>query len=431
MLLNLGIICLTNRGTDYKMIELKDFTTGGKYPPIQETTRLGKIDSNRKLYNNVLIPHLIPKEGEHSVKINLFRKAVDIYTNFLLSEGITIDFGNATANTEFLKRSQHLLDILYLVNTDSKRYGTGIVTIDSAGLFKVYEPDQWYQIVDTNGTLTAEVLVEYLDNPIEVPREQRNQSNFFSIVSIIINDYVLNKKIITSHKLKGGQIGEQIGKSLEVDIVGRQVVPLFTGYPKGQEGISVFDDIKDIVLDMVRIKQNLSRSLERNSSPHLAAPAGVLVENEAGNVEINTQGMLLPINKDDAKPFYLQWDTNSNAAQFQMEEHWKAYFATTSIPRMVFEPDSGGGNATSGVSIKRMMFPFVSSLAKLAESNKSLIRQLLVMYDNYLLVNGIKRLPTTEPIIEIPYSNIFIDVTESTGKPVKDNKDTDSDSEVE
>jgi hypothetical protein len=409
------------------MIELKDFKIGGKYPPLQETSRIGKVASNRKLYNNDLRPHLVLKEGENSVRINLFRKAIDIYTNFLLSEGVDIDFGSETANNEFSKRAQHLLDVLYLVNTDSKRYGVGVLTIDQdTGLFKVYEPDQWYQIRSTSGSLTAEVLVEYLDNPIEVPKEQKNTSYNYAIIKIIINDYLTNKQTITAHKLKGGQIGEVVSKSTVTSIVGRQIVPLFSGYAQGQEGISVFDDIKDTVIDMVRIKQNLSRTLERNSSPHLAAPSGILVENEQGNIDINTQGMLFPMEKDDAKPFYLQWDTDAVAAQFQMEEHWKAYFSLTSIPRMVFDP-SVGGYHSSGESLKRMLFPFMSSLAKLREANKSLIRQALVIYNNYLLTNGLKQLTTTEPEIDIPYINIFIDTMadlprEPEQKEVKDER---------
>jgi hypothetical protein len=394
------------------MIGLKDFKVGGSYPPVLETTRLTKVASNRKLYNNILTPHLEVKEGENPVKINLFRKSIDIYTNFLLAEGIVLDFGTEEANKEFLKRSQHLLDVLYLANTDSKRYGVGLVTIDQAtGLFKVYEPDQWYQIMDNKGNLTAEVLVEYLDNPLEVPREQKSDSHNFAIIKVIINDYLKQSQTITSHKLKGGQIGEVIGTVAKSSIIGRQVVPLFSGYAKGQEGVSIFDDIKDIVIDMVRIKQNLSRSLERNSSPHLAAPAAILVENEQGKVSVNTQGMLFPMNQGDTPPFYLQWDTNADAAKFQMEEHWKAYFALTSIPRMVFEPSATGG-ATSGESLKRMLFPFISSLSKLREANKSLIRQSLVMYDNYLLVNGLKRLTNTTPEIDIPYANVFADGVE-------------------
>jgi hypothetical protein len=257
------------------------------------------------------------------------------------------------------------------------------------------------------GNLDAEVLVEYSDNNLEVPKDEKNQSMNYSLITIITNDYTTQSQTKVVRKLKGGQIREQVGNEVSTIIVGRQIAPLYSGYAKGQEGISVFDDIKDIVFDMVRIKQNLSRSLERNSSPHLAAPAAILVENEEGKVQINTSGMLFPLNPGDEKPFYLQWDTNSDAAKFQMEEHWKAYFALTSIPRMLFEPSIG--SQSSGEALKRMMFPFLSSLAKLRTANYALIRQLLVMYDNYLLAHGQPRLPTTTPEILLDYDTIFMD----------------------
>jgi len=388
------------------MITLKDFNEGATYPPVLEASRLGRVVENRKLYNNDLRPHIQEKQGTNSVRLNLFRKSIEIYTNFLLSEGVSIDFGSSDNN--FDDRINHLLDVLYLVNTDSKRYGVGVVTIEqSTGLFKVYEPDQWYQIRNEEGSLSAEVLVEYSDNNLEVPKDENNKSMNYSFITIITNDYTTQSQTKVVRKLKGGKIGSQVGATLSTIIVGRQIAPLYSGYAKGQEGVSIFDDIKDIIFDMVRIKQNLSRSLERNSSPHLAAPASILVENKQGNVEIDTQGMLFPMNAGDVSPFYLQWDTNADAAKFQMEEHWKAYFAITSIPRMMFEPSTG--SASSGEALKRMLFPFLSSLAKLRTANYTLIRQLLVMYDNYLLAHGKPRLKTVTPTIALDYDKIFID----------------------
>lgn len=396
------------------MITLNSFTEGETYPPIQETARLGRVSANRKLYNNDLRPNLKETEGSNSVRINLFRKSIEIYTNFLLSEGVQLSFGSVgeVSTNSFDDRVKHLLDVLYLVNTDSKRYGVGLVTLEQeTGLFKVYEPDQWYQVRDTLGALSAEVLVEYSDNQLEIPKDGNDKSMNYSMITIITNNYKDNTQTKVVRKLKGGKIGSIVGEPLIVSIVGRQVAPLYSGYAKGQEGVSVFDDIKDIVFDMVRIKQNLSKTLERNSSPHLVAPAGILVESEGGKIDINSDGMLFPMNAGDSAPFYLQWDTNADAAKFQMEEHWKAYFAMTSIPRMIFEPSTGG--TTSGEALKRMIFPFISSLAKLRTANISLIRQLLVMYDNYLLANGLPRLTTTTPTITLNYEKLFEDVKET------------------
>lgn len=390
------------------MITLNDFTTGATYPPIQDNQRLTRISNNRKLYNNDLRPYL-DEENTNSVRINLFRKAIEIYINFLLSEGIKINFGK---EYNFDDRINHMIEVLYLVNTDSKRYGVGTVSIDyQTGLFKVFEPDQWYQIKNEQGQMTAEVLVEYSDNPLEIQKNTNFNSMNYSLITIITNDYITSIQTKEIRELKGGKIGVRVGTPISTPIIGRQIAPLYSGYAKGQEGVSVFDDIKDTIIDMVRIKQNLSMSLEKNSRPHLAAPASILQEDENGKVNINSEGMLFPLNAGDEKPFYLQWDTNANAAKFQMDEHWKAYFSMTSIPRMLFEPSKG--TAASGKALKRMLFPFVSSLSKLKTANKSLIHQMLVMYDNYLLSKGLPRLPSINPEILIEYEDIFRDETQS------------------
>lgn len=406
------------------MIKLKDFQLGATYPPVLESARLTRVNANRKLYNNDLKPYLA--DSINVTNTNLFRKTIEIYTNFLLSEGVKLDFGSDGVNTQFNERVGHLLDILYLVNTDSKRYGVGVVTIDYAtGLFKVYEPDQWYQIRNDAGDLTHEVLVEYSDNMLEITKDRDSDSNQYSLITVITNDYVKSAQTIEVRKLKGGKIGVVVGTIRTTAIVGRQIAPLYAGYAQGQEGVSVFDDIKDIVIDMVRLKSILNASITKNSRPHLVAPEGVLVENDEGAININTTGMLFPIAQGDEKPYYLQWDTNAESTKFLMEEHWKTYFAITSIPRMIFEPAIG--STSSGEALKRMLFPFISSLAKLRRDNLVLINQLLVMYDNYLLSKGLARLTTVTPIVTMEYDRIFEDVDESRqARKVReiDNKDT-------
>lgn len=390
------------------MITLKNFETGATYPPIKQAARLSRVTANRKLFNNDLKPFV---EGEYVTHTNLFRKSIEIYTNFLLSAGVTLDFGSDVANKEYNLRVEHLMDILYLVNTDSKRYGVGVATIDYAtGLFKVYEPDQWYQIMSDEGNLTHEILVEYSDNFLEIAKDDDSNSNNYQLVTIITNDYLKSVQTKVIKKLKGGKIGEQVGKVVTTKIAGRQIAPLYSGYAQGQEGVSVFDDIRDIVIDMVKLKSILSASVARNSRPHLVAPAGILVEDEDGKIAYNSEGMLFPVNPGDIKPFYLQWDTNADATKFLMEEHWKAYYAITSIPRMLFEPSTG--IASSGEALKRMLFPFLSSLSKLRRANIALINQLLVMYDNYLLVNGLPRLKTVTPEIRMDYDKVFEDTNE-------------------
>jgi len=405
------------------MLTRSNFTTGASFPPIEEAARLDRITANRELYNNNLRRYGI-QEG---VKLNLFRKTISIYTNFLLSQGVDINFNDFVSQTNFQPLEAHMLDVLYLVNTDCKRYGVGITTLDERkGTFVVYEPDQWFQIYDDIGNLEAEVLVSYSDNTVEIPKNRSYDSNNYKIINIILSDYKANTKTYQSYELKGGQIGMALSNAEIYPINIRQIAPLYNGYAKGQEGLSVFDDIKDIIVDMVKIKTSLSSSISRNSRPHLVGPAGILTKDEdTGLVSVDTEGMFFPLNQGDEKPYYLQWDTNASASQFQMEENWNAYFALTDIPKMVFGDSTG--NAQSGEALRRVLFPFLSALSKLATENTTLVNMMLNMYNSFLRSQGSTQFNLQAVEISFNYDKIFEDNTHKPTVEEKGSKETDED----
>ena len=305
----------------------------------------------------------------------------------------------------------HILEVLYMANTDARRYGAGVVGLDQrTGLFVAYEADQWYPIIK-DGYLIGDVFVEYTKQDYELDKIEQSDPYQHQGFKITKNDYTANVQTVSYHKAGGGQIGQLQGSAETYPISGRQAAPLFHGYVKTQQyGTSVFDDIAPIIVDMVRIKRKLSHAISKNARPHLVAPAGLLVENEQGKIDIQSRGMLLPVNPDDPEPKYLQWDTNFEAARYQIDEHWRMYHTITGIPSILFSTSTGG--AVSGESLKRLMIPFLSNLAKSKQDNITLVKMMLTMKANWLLRNGMPQMPQEYPEIDFPYDEIFIDEVE-------------------
>jgi len=389
------------------MIKLDNFKQGQNLPPKDEANRVRAIFNNRQLYNNEVSELVSQTSDTKQIKLNLFRRSVDIYTNFLLSEGMTITSENQINQSIINGVSDNILNILYMANTDLKRYGSSVVSIDNeTGNLRVYEPDQWYQVLDDNGKLKADVIIEYLTQAVEIDESKNNEPYNYNRIKIITNNYSTNKKTVEVRELKGSTIGELKGVIISSDIVGRQIATMFNGYNKGQEGLSMFDDIKDIVADMIKIKRVLSSTLEKNGRPHLVGSAGMLVEDN-GLTTLKKEGMFLPMEAGDNPPFYLQWDTNANAVKYQIDEHWQAFFAITAIPPIVFTESTG--QATSGEALKRLIFPFLSVLAKQRQTNIIFTRDIFSMLDNYRFSKGMQRIDLTDLNIDFEYNKLFID----------------------
>jgi len=388
------------------MVKLDDFKKGSQFPPKDEANRVRNILNNRNLYNNN-VNELVPKTDTKEIKLNLFRRAVDIYTNFLLSEGVSLTSTNGINQSIIDTVSDDILNILYMANTDLKRYGASVVSIDNeTGNLRIYEPDQWYQVLDDSGKLVADVIVEYLTQAVEVDESKDNQANNYDRVKIITNNYTTLDKTVEVRELKGSTIGELKGDMVSSKIIGRQVATMFNGYNKGQEGLSMFDDIKDIVADMIKIKRTLSKTLENNGSPHLVGSADMLVE-ENGITTLKKDGMFLPMEVGDNQPFYLQWDTNAEAIKYQIDEHWKLFFIITAIPPIIFTDSTG--QSTSGEALKRLIFPFLSVLAKQSRTNVVFVRDIMLMIDNWRLSQGMTRFSINDLVVQFEYDKIFIE----------------------
>ena len=405
------------------MSKIKDFAIGQSLPPYLEDNRVREIERNRRLYNNETHELFDEANGiNYPLKINLFRRVVDIYVNFLLSEGVEINYQGGD-NPAIKEMMQHITSVLYLVNTDSRRYGVGVTTIDQdSGLFMVYEPDQWFTILGNSGELEGDILLDYSARTFELDREEFTEPENFKVLKMIHSDYRNMTQTIGYHELKGGNIGPLVSTARIIEIEGRQVAPLFNGYAKGQLGVSMFTDIKGVVKDMVSIKRKLSKSIQRNMNPHLAAPSGILSEKDDGKIEIDTDGMLFPLNQGDANPFYIQWDTEAVAAKFMTEEDWKSFYILTSIPPILFENQTS--QSASGEALKRLMIPFLSSLYKMKQDNVSLVKMMLMMLGNYQMKNGLPQIPQEDPEILFPYEKIFIDQVNQPQPQVEENDPT-------
>jgi hypothetical protein len=391
------------------MIKISDIATGKAWPPTaSDGQRVINIDKNRQLYNgNYSSIGLAP---DQIISINFFHRVTSLYVDFLLSEGFTITSDEGTS--EPYEDTKHLLqDLLYKANVNANRYGVGLVSFNPfTNTPEATEPDNWFAAAD-KGAITHDIIVRYFDAVFETDAKDNDKASK-EIIQFQITDYKTNITILKTFAHKSGIIGQPKGDNLTIKTNGKMVSAIFKGMQNGQSGESAYNNVKDIVSDIMKSRFGLSNVIRKNINPHLSLPASVLKGEVDGDgtkvVKISEEGMAIPMQKDDAQPSYIQWESKVESVKYQTDQNRKDFYMLTSIPPIMFEGNVSG-QASSGEALRRLMIPFVSNLNGIAENNVKLIKSFYKMLQNAQLTAGKKRTYPDVAKVEFHYKDIFED----------------------
>ncbi len=368
------------------MITFNNFETGKSFPPKAGSQVRNGIAANRALYNGKLYPLGVDITSPAG---NLFSPVANTYTDFLLSEGVTL--GNGLEEHEDM-----LLDVLYFANVDSLALGTGVVASLQTGIV-VVPPDSWFRVIKNN-VLVGEVIAI----------TETLTGEDYDYAEVTKFDYLENKRTTTTFQLKGGKLDAEVGTPIVSTIVGRCVATLPNGYITNGFGKSAFEDIKKLAAEIIDIISLSGKAVKKNSRPHLVFPDGSLQPDEDGNFKIAEEGMVIPITAGDIEPYYLVWEAKYEAAKWVVDNYKKEYNSLTGLSPALFEPDLLTGQL-SGEALRRLLIVFLTRLSRIKHRNKKFVKEILGMVDNNMHTVGGKRLPLDQLDINFDYEKVFTD----------------------
>ena len=225
--------------------------------PQNEQDRINYTVANRRLYNGEL-DGLGIKGVDATTKaifLNWFRRVSTFYPEFLFSElpDVTIE-NNAGMTEAFEEQKDHFMEVLGRASVDMLRYGRGVIATNPfyPTLFMQFERDQHYEVVDVFGNVTADILVT----------EDKTNEVFNFVVYPIDQERDGPARLVQYNAAAGGP-GAEIRR---VDLParsGRQVTTM--AHNPGL--LSIFDDMKDPLLQMTRVRTGLAKTLKRNFRP--------------------------------------------------------------------------------------------------------------------------------------------------------------------
>ena len=384
------------------LIASNQISQGKHIPPEGQHARISKIIRNRQLYDNEQkLLGVTNRTLLEPLKVNWFRRIATFFPEFMFGERPVITTDNERFNE--ILNSINLVDAMHFMNIDALRYGTGVLASDPFDplTFRVYQPDQWYTVVDpVNRNIIKEDILVYKTGMNIVKADPERY--------VVIRYPVDDKATFNIYKANASALGSREHSQDLPARMGRQVVNLYHGYATDFEGISIYEDTQDAIGELSRVSNYLSATIKRNSRPHLTGPQGMVRINDDGSVNLDEEGEFLPLEKDDPIPQYVQWDSKEAAIQYDYESQQNIVYDMAGLSKLLFDNQSYAGQIT-GIALKRLMIPFVSKLNDLTERNEGVIKEAILMFNSNLAAQGVEVFNYNNVEVEWLFERIFED----------------------
>ena len=349
---------------------LKSFDEIGakkRLAPPSEAGRINTIADERRLHGGdfAKIGVVGIDSATPAVKTNWFRRVPSFYSEFMWSEGLTIETGNPRMD-EALPMPQ-ITKAFQRATNHMVAYGAGVVMASPAdpSLLVAVAPDQHYEVADESGKLLGDIVIIVNGASAEPNRTAQ-----------VIKYPIEGDATWELYGWTQGTLGE---RKQEFEIAkrrGRQVVVL----EHNPERVGLFPDMSPLVAQIARTPTQVARALKRNANPHLYGPEGMLVRDESGKATIDAEGMYLPMQAGDERPGYLSWDASPDASRWSYETALDGLFSVTGLSKILLEPNAVTG-ILSGTALRRLALPFHARLSSYTRINEDALRAGLAVWN--------------------------------------------------
>ena len=374
-----------------------EIKANNRLTPKNEQERVNTIVKNRRLFDGNFGELSVENidEGIVGITNNLFRRASTFFPEFMYARRPMITVRDNERLTSFFNDEvSTLLPELAEANIDMLSLGEGVVAshpLDPLS-FVAFAPDLHFEVHNRRGENVGDVLIRFRDEEIDVFKYVNSGESRWEVYENGVANLGPLRRTEKMPPRAGRQVATIMGNSARR---------------------SIFNDMKPHVGEMSRSQTALAKTIRRNSNPHLVLPSGAITTNENGQIEIDSEGMVFPVQEGDVDPAYLQWDSNIEAISWQHKENREAALISAALAPVLFNPDIRLGNVT-GRALERLAAPFSARLEHYARINETAIEELLVIYNNNRGANGLEVFAFTPADIEIEwgYRAIFEDVAE-------------------
>ena len=371
-----------------------EIKAGTALPPNDYAARNAYVRRMRDLWNGKF--EIIDTDLKGLNSPNWFKRVVTVYADFLFGQRPVLVAGATERVLDELNAST-LWDAVYMATIDMLRYGRGVVAPDVLAdgdlAWMVYERDHHYEVWDRWDRPTGDVLVD-----VQGPVHDRRATVVY---------FVGAPSSVRRFRYQGIALGAEFNSMKFRGVSGRSVVTADYGYADDLGGVSIYEGIEADVGEVARVWSGMSETLKANQRPHLYGPSSVLREDENGNRVVDVKGQYFPLDPEDQRPGYLQWDSKSDAIRLDIDDRQTNIFGLTGLSPLLFDPTIQGSHSSiTGTALRRLLLPFYSRSQQIKVLVERMVVDMLELRGRWL---GVSDVALDDILIEWPSDEFWQD----------------------
>ena len=285
--------------------QFSELGTGKKFPPEREHARVSNMDTWAQRYARKYA------DASRRLKPNSYRFVCNFWQEQVISTPpvFTYDGGG---------REQQALDVISpaiakatsAVVVDLIRFGSGVYLNDIPWQPQATDPRFYFAV-------TKPEIGEYDGAIVACPYKVNPGSNLPDHIALTTYTAGAERASKAFYKLDGLTVGLSDGAPIEYSAAH----PIMVKQGEGEYGISDYEDIDEYVEELHRRESSVSTALDRHTNPHLSIPEDSIRTNAAGKMEINQEGMIIPVpvGQGITVPQYITWNAKFEAQENAMD----------------------------------------------------------------------------------------------------------------
>ena len=367
---------------------------GKHWPPVSESARIRRAESNLRLYRGDFSELSTPADQSRQLRfqagqdtpqiritVNMFRWISRAWADLIFGNPPVLDYidveeSYANEGRAVLRRLKKATPGLTRagrqVVKNCVRYGVGVFVSRKPGMIESVDPRFWFPVVapdDANDIRGHIIAYPYVSDPNSTrldnttPRGTARTTAWSTPDRLHVYRFTMDMEGMwtcesCSFHYTGTSVGEMIGGWEQMPCA---QPPVTTVVLEGDDiyGESLFDDLRSQVAEINLRETRISEALDKHANPHLAVPEGSLSVDQNGRAVISASGDALFVPEGSTNPEYIVWDPKFDAHVEAVIRAERRIASMAGISQLLVNV-SGGNSAgqrlylPSGVALRRL-----------------------------------------------------------------------------